>query len=87
MEIQKVMYGIPQLGNFSNDKLKLHLCKFGYEPAPITPVLWRYQTCFLKFSLVLDDFGIKYERLEDITYILNAIKIISKISEEWDGKL
>ena len=42
MEIQKGMYGLPQAAKIANDKLKLHLAKFGYEPAPITPGLWRH---------------------------------------------
>ena len=29
MEIQKGMYGLPQEGKISNDKLKLHLAKLG----------------------------------------------------------
>ena len=29
MEIQKGMYGLPQAGKVANDKLKLHLAKFG----------------------------------------------------------
>ena len=37
-EIQKVMYGLLQSGKITNDKLELHLAKFGYEPSPI-PVL------------------------------------------------
>ena len=60
MEIQKSMHGLPQVGKIANDKLKLHLYKFGYEPEPITPGLRRHQTCPLQFSLVVDDFGIKY---------------------------
>ena len=35
----------------------------------------------------MDDFGIKYERQEDITLLLGALKTIYKISEGWDGKL
>ena len=35
MEIQKGMYGLPQSGKIANDKLKLNLVQFGYEPAPI----------------------------------------------------
>ena len=84
MEIHKGMYGLPQAGKNANDKLKLHLAKFGYDPAPITPGLWRHQTCPLQFSLVVDAFGIKYERQEDITHLLDAIKKIYKISEDWD---
>ena len=70
-----------------NDKLKLHLAKFGYEPAPITPGLWRHQTQALQFSLVVEDFGIKYDLQEDITHLLDALKLFFKISEDWDGKL
>ena len=49
MEIQKRMYGLTQAGKIANDKIKLHLSKFGYEPAPITPGLRRHQTCPLQF--------------------------------------
>ena len=71
MEIQKGVYGLPQSGNIANDILKLHLDKFGYNPAPIPPDLLRHQTRPFQFSLVVDDFGIKYERQEDITHILD----------------
>ena len=81
------MYGLPPAGKIANDKLKLHLDKFGYEPAPITPGLWRHQTFPLQFSLVVDEFGIKYEPQEDITHLLGALKTIYKISEDWGGKL
>ena len=37
--------------------------------------------------MVLDDFGVKYERQENITHILDELKTIYKIYEEWDGKL
>ena len=86
MEIQKSMYGIPQAGNFSNDKLKLHLEKFGYGQTPVTPSLWRHQIHPLQFSLVVDDFGIKYERQEYITHLIDALKTIYNIYEERDGK-
>ena len=81
------MYGLPQAGKIANDKCKFHLAKFGYEPAPITLGVWRHQTRHLQFSLVVHDFGIKYERQEDITHLLDALKTIYKISEDWDGKL
>ena len=87
MEIQKVMYGLPQSGKIANDKLRLNMAKFGYEPSTITLGLWRHQTRPLQFSLVVDYFGIKYELQDDITHILNALKTIYKISEDWYGKL
>ena len=87
IEIQKGVYVLPQAGTISNDKLNLHLAKFGYEPAPIPPVLWRHQTRPLQFSLVVDDFGVKYELQADTTHLLDALKQMYKISEDWDGKL
>ena len=87
MEIQKWMYGLPQAIKFAIDKLKLHLAKFVYEPAPITLGLWRHQTFPLQFSLVVYYFGIKNERQEEITYLFNALLKIYKISEDSDGKL
>ena len=88
MEIQKGMYGIPQAGTIENDKLKLHLDNFVYDPEHITPGLWWHQPPPpLQFSLVVDDYGIKYERQEDTKHLLDALKTIYKISEDWDGKL
>ena len=87
IEIQKGLYVLPQAGTIANDKLNLHLAKFGYEPAPIPPVLWRHQTRPLQFSLVVDDFGVKYELQADTTHLLDALKQMYKISEDWDGKL
>ena len=78
METRKGVYGLPQAGKIANDKLKLHLAKFGYEPELITPGMWRHQTRPLKFSLVVDDFGVKYEHQEDITHILNALNVFTR---------
>ena len=48
-EIQKGIYGLPQSFKIANDKLNLHLSKFGYYPEPITLGLWWHQTRPLKF--------------------------------------
>ena len=49
MEIQKGMFGLPQAGKIANDKMKLHMTKIGYDPAPIIPGLWRHQTQTVNF--------------------------------------
>ena len=81
------MYGIPQAGKIENDKLKLHIDNFGYYPSPINPGLWQHQNRPLQFSLVVDDFGIKYELQEEITHLLDTLKKFYKISEDWYGEL
>ena len=56
------MYGLPQSRKIENGKLKIHMARLGYDPAPITPGLWIHQMRPLQFSLVVDDFVVKYER-------------------------
>ena len=87
MQIKNGMYGIPQSGKISNDKLKLHLENFGHKPETITPGLWRHQKRPLQFSRVVDDFGVQYEPQADITHLIDTLKIIYIIYEDWNGKL
>ena len=54
------MYGLPQAGHIANDQLVTFLAPHGYHPVPITPGLWKHDTRDLFFTLVVDDFGIKY---------------------------
>ena len=42
MEIRKGMPGLKQSGRIANDRLQLHLAKFGYAPVARTPSLWKH---------------------------------------------
>ena len=55
------MYGLPHPGKFSNDRLVKVLANYGYCPYPHTNGLFVHDTNFIQFSLVVDDFGIKYQ--------------------------
>jgi hypothetical protein len=59
IEIQKVMYGLPQAGILANELLQRNLAKDGYRPTQHTHGLWKHDTHPISFSLVVDDFGIK----------------------------
>jgi hypothetical protein len=60
IEIQKGMYGFPQAGILANELLQRNLAKDGYRPTQHTHGLWKHDTCPISFSLVVDDFGVKY---------------------------
>ena len=60
LEIRKGMPGLKQSGRIANDRLKDHLAHFGFAPVPRTPALWKHDTKTILFSLVVDDFGVKY---------------------------
>ena len=60
LEIRKGMPGLKQNGIIVNNRLNFNLVKHGYAPVPRTPSLWSHAHLPLMFSLVIDDFGIKY---------------------------
>jgi hypothetical protein len=60
VEIRRGMYGLPQAGRIANDQLIALLKPHGYAPLPLTHGLWRHHTRDIVFSLVVDDFGIRY---------------------------
>jgi hypothetical protein len=60
IEIQKGMYGLKQAVLLTNQLLQTRLAPFGYYPARHTPGLWLHQNRTISFTLVMDDFTVKY---------------------------
>jgi hypothetical protein len=59
-KIQKGMYGLPQARIIAQQLLKKRLKAHGYCQSTITPGLWKHDTCPISFSLVVNDFGVKF---------------------------
>ena len=57
---EKGMYGLVQAGIIAHDKLKEHLNPYGYAPSNISQGLWTHIDRDINFTLVVDDFRIKY---------------------------
>ena len=60
MQIQRGLYGLPQSGILANKLLCERLKPNGYYKIPQTPGLWNHVTLPVLFTLVVDDFGLKY---------------------------
>ena len=60
MEIRKGIPGFKQTDRIANDRLKIHLAQFRYAPVLLTPALWKHATRDITFSIVVNDFSIKY---------------------------
>ena len=54
------MYGLPQSGLLANELLAKRLNKHGYRQSKLVPGLWKRDTRPIQFTLVVDDFGVKY---------------------------
>jgi hypothetical protein len=73
VEIRKAMSGLKESGFIANQKLKVVLAKQGYIPSKFTPGLFTYKTRKIAFSLVVDDFGVKYENKEDMDHLVKTL--------------
>jgi Reverse transcriptase (RNA-dependent DNA polymerase) len=83
--VSKGMYGLKQAGRIANDQLTVFLAAHGYAPAPVTPGLWLHETRDITFTLVVDDFDIKYTKEEDLDHLLSALRQSSTISVDPTG--
>ena len=87
MEIRKGMPGLKQAGKIANERLRLHLAKYGYTPTPRTPALWKHATRPVTFTLVVDDFGIKYEGDDHAQHLITSLQALYKVSIDWTASL
>jgi hypothetical protein len=60
IEIRKGMYGLKQSGLLAKQLLQTRLAPFGYYQARHTPGIWLHKTPPISFSVVVDDFAVKY---------------------------
>ena len=87
LNIVKGMYGLKQAGIIANVELTKHLDKFGYHPVPYTPGLWKHNTRTKIFTLVVDNFAIKYASKQDAKHLLQSLRTKYTISTDWDALL
>ena len=87
MEIRKAIYGLPQAGVLPNKLLKRRFAPAGYYKMPHAPGLWKHVFRPIAFTLVVDDFGVKYVNKKNAGHLVAALKGKYKISEDWTGSL
>jgi hypothetical protein len=80
------MYGFPQAGKLANDQLKHFLEPHGYCPTGVMPGLWKHKTPAIAFTLVVDDFAVKYTKKEDAGHLLTTLEKMYVCSNDWTGK-
>ena len=81
------MCGLVQVGNILHTALREHLLTFGYEPEPITSVLWLQNKNGITFILVVYKFGVLYHTREESQQLINEIQEKYEITQDWTGSL
>ena len=77
----------PTVRHFSQQTAKKRLEKQGYHELPHTPGRFRRETRQVWFTLVVDDFGIKFVGEENAKHLLGVLKEFYKMEEDWTGIL
>jgi hypothetical protein len=83
IEIRKGMYGLKQAGLLANQQLQNRLAPFGYYPAHHTPGLWLHHTRPISFTLVVDDFAVKYVGKQHAEHLRNALLRNYELTTDW----
>ena len=78
IRIDKGMHGLPQAGILANKLLQKRLALHQIRPCKFTPGLWKHDTKPIKFTLVVDDFGVKHNNKSDLQ---DLIRILQKDCE------
>ena len=81
------MYGLLHVGKIANNRLLKHLALCKYAPVKHTPGLWQHKTRLITFTLVVDDFGIKYTDLADVNQLQNTLRKQFDITTDMSGTL
>jgi hypothetical protein len=85
VEIRRGMYGLPQAGKIANDQLIKFMKPHGYAPVPLTHGLWKHNKRDIVFTLVVDDFGVKYTSRTDAEHLITTLEKYYKVSTDWEG--
>jgi hypothetical protein len=83
IEIRKGMYGLKQAGLLANQLLQTRLAPFGYYPARHTQGLWLHKTWPISFTLVIDDFTVKYVGKKHAEHLQNALLRTYELTTDW----
>ena len=87
MEIRKGMPGLKQAGKLANDRLQAHLLKYGYSPVPRTASLWKHNKTNVMFTLVVDDFGVRFTKKEDAQHLIDSLQALYLITVDWTDEV
>jgi hypothetical protein len=81
------VWGLPQAGILANELLYKPLLPHVYYECTNTPGLWKHVSRPVSFSLVVDDFGIKYVGKKHVDQLISCIKETYELTKDWSGNL
>jgi hypothetical protein len=87
IEMRWAVWGLPQAGILANKRLWQKLAPFGYFECDNTLGLWYHESRPVLFTLVADDFRVKYVGKEHAMHLIESIKQTYKLTKDQTGNL
>ena len=73
-EIRKAIYGLKESGKLANIELQAVLATEGYKLCRFTHGLYKHETRNIAFSLVVDNFDVKYINKKDADHLIMTLQ-------------
>ena len=80
------MYGLPRAGMIAQKLLGERLNQKGYYQSAQTPGFWKHKWRPVCFSLIVDNFGVKYVGKEHAQHLIETLKEFYTITTDWEGE-
>ena len=85
--VTKGMYGIPQAGWIAHDDLVKRLEPYRYHTSSKNTGLWKHNSQPINFTLLVDDFGVKYSGKDHALHLKAELELKYKVTTDWEEKL
>ena len=79
------MYDLVKDRIIAHDELQEHLKPYGYVQANVTQGLWTQTHRDINFTLVVDNFGIRYTHKKDADHIISVLQANYEVTQDWTG--
>ena len=81
------MYEIPRAGQIAHTALVKQPYPYEYHPSSKNPGLWTHKILPINFTLIVNDFGVKYLGKDHALHLKAALEDKYKINKDWKGGL
>ena len=86
IRVEQGMYGLPHAGIIAQKLLEERLTKHRYRQSDHTPGLWIHDWRPISFSIIVDDFGVKYVGREHADHLIKILEEFYVVDKDWEGK-
>jgi hypothetical protein len=81
--MRRAVGGLPQMGILANKCLRPKLAPFGYYKSTNTPGLWQPKSRPITFSLIVDNFWVKFVKKDNVDHLISSIKKMHPLTKDW----